>query len=99
MQRPIISVLITSFFFSSCAVATTQPSPGRSASAAVDDTLITEASIRSHMTFLASDALNGRGSGTRDEWIAAEYIGAQLQRIGLEPLADDGGFVQRIEVD
>ena len=51
------------------------------------------------MTFLASDALNGRGSGTRDEWIAAEYIGAHLQRIGLEPLGDNGGFVQRIEVE
>ena len=48
------------------------------------------------MGFLASDALNGRGSGTRDEWIAATYIGAALQRWGIEPLGDDGGFVQRV---
>ncbi len=48
------------------------------------------------MGFLASDALNGRGSGTRDEWIAASYIGSQLQRWGVEPLGDAGGFVQRV---
>ena len=38
---------------------------------------ITEASLRGHMEFLAGDALNGRGSGTRDEWIAAAYIGSR----------------------
>ena len=50
------------------------------------------------MAFLASDALNGRGSGTRDEWIAATYLGSQMQRWGLEPLGDAGGFVQEIEI-
>src|SRR5512134_2998061 len=59
---------------------------------------ITEVSIRSHMQFLASDALNGRGSGTRDEWIAASYLGAQLQQWGLEPLGDSG-FVQEIGIE
>ncbi len=57
---------------------------------------ITEASIRSHMEFLASDALNGRGSGTREEWMAAEYIGSQFSSWGLEPMGDAGGFVQQI---
>jgi aminopeptidase YwaD len=60
---------------------------------------ITEASVRGHMSFLASDALNGRGSGTRDEWIAASYLGAQMQAWGLEPLGDAGSFVQQIEID
>jgi hypothetical protein len=58
---------------------------------------ITEASIRSHMEFLASDAMKGRGSGTEDEWRAATYIGAQMRRWGIEPLGDNGGFVQQIE--
>jgi hypothetical protein len=60
---------------------------------------ITASSVRAHMTFLASDALNGRGSGTRDEWIAAEYLGAQMLQWGLEPLGDDGGFVQKVEIE
>ncbi len=60
---------------------------------------ITEASIRAHMDFLASDALNGRESGTRDEWIAAAYAAAQMRRLGLEPLGDAGGFVQTVSMD
>jgi aminopeptidase YwaD len=51
------------------------------------------------MAFLASDALNGRGSGTRDEWIAASYLGAQMQQWGLEPLGETSGFVQQIEIE
>ena len=60
---------------------------------------ITEASVRSHMEFLASDALNGRGSGTRDEWIAASYLAAQMRRWGLEPLGDDGGYVKAVNLE
>ena len=60
---------------------------------------ITEASIRAHMEFLAGEALNGRGSGTRDEWIAAAYIGSQMRRWGIEPLGDDGGYVQDVHIE
>ena len=59
---------------------------------------VSETSVRAHMEFLASDALNGRGSGTRDEWIAASYIGSHFQRWGLEPLGDNG-FVQEVRVE
>lgn len=43
--------------------------------------------------------MNGRGSGTRDEWIAVTYIASQLLRWELEPLGDDGGYVQTIEIE
>jgi Zn-dependent M28 family amino/carboxypeptidase len=59
----------------------------------------TERSVRGHMEFLASDALNGRGSGTRDEWVAATYIAAHLRRIGLEPLGRDGEYVQDVSIE
>jgi hypothetical protein len=59
---------------------------------------ITEQSIRAHLEFLASDALNGRGSGTRDEWLAATYIASQFRLWGLEPMGDAGGYVQTIEL-
>ena len=61
------------------------------------DLSISEATVRAHMEFLASDALAGRGSGTRDEWLAATYIAAQFKRFGLEPLGDDGGYVKAVE--
>jgi hypothetical protein len=57
---------------------------------------VTEASVRGHMEMLAGDAMHGRGSGTRDEWIAATYIASELRRWGLEPLGDAGGFVQTV---
>jgi peptidase M28-like protein len=60
--------------------------------------VISESSIRAHLEFLASDALNGRGSGTRDEWLAATYVAAHFRAWGLEPMGDGGGFVQTIEV-
>ena len=60
---------------------------------------ISEGSVRSQMEFLASDALNGRGSGTRDEWIAATYIASQMRRWGIEPLGDAGGYVQDVQIE
>src|SRR5262245_27488507 len=40
--------------------------------------------LRAHMTFLADDLLEGRGTGTRGHEIAARYVAAQLEAIGLE---------------
>lgn len=40
------------------------------------------------MEFLASDALQGRGSATQYELIAAQYIAAQLRQFGVEPAGD-----------
>jgi hypothetical protein len=51
------------------------------------------------MEFLASDAMNGRGSGTRDEWIAVTYVASHLRRLGLEPMGDDGGYIQTIRME
>src|SRR3712207_2718202 len=61
--------------------------------------VINETSVRSHMEFLAGDAMNGRGSGTRDEWIAASYIAAQMRKWGIEPLGDDGGYVKTVSLE
>ena len=55
--------------------------------------------VRAHEEFLASDALEGRGSGTRDEWIAATYIGSELREFGVEPATEDGSYVQRVELE
>ena len=49
---------------------------------------IEERNVRAEMGFLASDALQGRGSGTQFEWLAAQYIGSQLQQFGIEPAGE-----------
>jgi hypothetical protein len=49
-------------------------------------------SLRGHLSFIASDALEGRGTPSRGLDLAAEYIAAQFRRAGLEPAGDDGYF-------
>src|SRR5215204_1370884 len=78
-------VILISVISSGCALSRASSSPPAGASQ------VSQASVRAHMEFLAGDALNGRGSGTRDEWIAVTYAAAQTRRLGLEPLGDDGG--------
>ena len=51
--------------------------------------------IRAHMDFLAADAQRGRGSGTPDEWVAATYVGAEMEQYGIAPAGDDGSYIQR----
>jgi len=65
---------------------------------------IREQDIRAELGFLASDAMQGRGSGTVFERIAAEYIGSQFRQFGLEPGGDtdsagNKNFVQRVPVE
>jgi Peptidase family M28 len=50
--------------------------------------IISERNVRAEMGFLASDALQGRGSGTQQEWLAGQYIGSQLQQFGVEPAGE-----------
>ena len=64
---------------------------------------IEERNVRAEMNFLAGDALQGRGSGTVFERIAAEYIGSQFMQFGIEPAGEKDAqgnqtFVQTVEV-
>lgn len=52
--------------------------------------------IRAHVKFLASDLLEGRGTGQRGGDIAAEYIATQFALYGLQPAGDDGTFFQNV---
>lgn len=54
--------------------------------------------VRAHMDFLASDALRGRGSGTHDEWVAATYIGSELEQYGVTPAAENGSYLQDVTI-
>jgi hypothetical protein len=51
--------------------------------------------IRAHEEFLASDAMQGRGSATHDELVAATYVASQLRQYGIQPAGDDGSYIQR----
>lgn len=53
---------------------------------------IEESVMRAHVKFLADDLLEGRGPGARGGLLAAKYIAAQFEALGLEPAADQSYF-------
>src|SRR5436189_2340872 len=64
---------------------------------------VKERNVRAELNFLASDAMQGRGSGTQFERITAEYVGSQFAQFGLEPAGENGwegkpSFVQTVNI-
>jgi Zn-dependent M28 family amino/carboxypeptidase len=53
-----------------------------------------EARMRKDVTFLASDACEGRGVATQGINLAADYIAAEFKKAGLKPAGTDGSYFQ-----
>jgi hypothetical protein len=53
-------------------------------------------SIRAHIRFLADDLLEGRESGTRGYDLAAKYVAATLEAMGLQPAGLEGTYFQNV---
>ncbi len=54
--------------------------------------------VRAHEDFLASDALGGRGSATRDEQIAAEYVASEFLAYGLKTAPGMTSMIQSADL-
>lgn len=83
MSRPVPSILpprLVCVLLLSAATAFVTPARGQDV-----DTLALEA----HARFLAHDLLEGRGTGSAGEGIAALYLESRFRALGLEPLAGD----------
>lgn len=52
--------------------------------------------IRAHTYFLSHDLLEGRGTGRRGGDVAARYLAAQAQALGLRGAVPGGGFLQAV---
>ncbi len=52
----------------------------------------TEAELRRHVEYLASEELEGRLTGTGGERLAADYLAAELEKLGAKPLPGTDGF-------
>ncbi len=53
---------------------------------------ITQDDIREHISYLASDELEGRLAVSRGYELAAAYAAAEFRKYGLEPKGTDGYF-------
>ena len=79
-------------------LAGSRPVPKSTASLAAATAAITEELLRKDVTFLASDDLKGRASGTPGNRKATEYIAAVMAKAGLKPVGDDGTYYQKFKV-
>jgi Zn-dependent M28 family amino/carboxypeptidase len=52
--------------------------------------------IRAAVAYLASDRLEGRGPGTRGEFLATEYLAAEFKKAGLKPIGQRGTYFQPV---
>ncbi|MEO8859821.1 MAG: M20/M25/M40 family metallo-hydrolase [Ginsengibacter sp.] len=55
--------------------------------------------LRDEISFLASDKLEGRRTGTPGEKLAYEYLSVQFKSIGLTPKGDNNSYTQAFEIN
>jgi hypothetical protein len=70
--------------------ATTAPAPDAAAEAAA--AAITADDLRRVVAEIADDRYGGRAPGSAGDKMARDFIAAELERIGFEPGAADGGW-------
>jgi hypothetical protein len=52
--------------------------------------------LKKHLTFIASDELKGRDTGSPELEIAAKYLSAHLESFGYKGLGENGSFLQPV---
>ncbi|MEP0822229.1 MAG: M28 family peptidase [Ignavibacterium sp.] len=55
--------------------------------------------LKAHLTFLASDELEGRETTFRGQKVAAQYIASWFSRLKLKPAGTNGTYFQPFELD
>jgi Zn-dependent M28 family amino/carboxypeptidase len=86
------------------AAACTAPPPATPAASAAADAAgpreeeIRASDLQAHVDMLASDLFEGRAPGTRGGELAARYLAAQLQALGVAPGAPGGSYFQPVPI-
>ena len=55
--------------------------------------------LKKEITYLASDQLQGRRTGTEGEKLAYQYLSSQFKKAGLAPKGDDDSYIQSFQID
>jgi Zn-dependent M28 family amino/carboxypeptidase len=58
--------------------------------------LIDERALRAHIKYLSDDLLEGRGTGARGGELAAKYVAAQFEALGLKGAGPNGSYFQQV---
>jgi hypothetical protein len=59
-------------------------------------TALSAAELRRYLTVFAADSMLGREMGTAGDVKATDYLAAQLQRLGVAPAGEGGGYFQTL---
>ena len=89
MKTKRVSLLLLALLFTTAAAIAQQQSAQLEPSAA---------RLQQHISYLASDALNGRRTGTQGANDAAHYIAGEFARLGLRPAIQKAGPSRRLSV-
>src|SRR5881397_232305 len=81
-----------------CALVTAVLVCSFAALALAQQSFITPQSLRTWLTYLASDELEGRATFSEGLALAGAYIADQLKEAGVKPGGDHGTYFQRVEV-
>jgi hypothetical protein len=79
-------------------VAVSPALAGRAEDPAPRNSSISKEDMKADILFLSSDLLKGRLTGTPEAAIAAEFIKARLERIGLKGAGPGGSFFERFNL-
>lgn len=55
--------------------------------------------LKEEITYLASDKLEGRRTGTEGEKLAYEYLSVQFEKAGLAPKGENNSYIQPFEIN
>jgi hypothetical protein len=83
--------------FGGCAGAQPErpaPTPDRSAPTA--SAALAPANLHAHLTAFAHDSMQGREAGTPGHDRAVEYLARHLERLGVQPAGEEGGYFQSV---
>lgn len=59
---------------------------------------INEEGLRTDLTYLSSDELKGRDTGSKGLEAAADFIAERYETLGLQPVGDEGGYFQHMDL-
>ena len=97
MKKPVIHfgvlIMAAGLLAGSCGRA-----PSNEAAISSASQLIKPEALRAHTEFLADDALEGRGTGTRGHDLAVKYLRAQFAALGFRAGAGDGSYFQKVPI-
>src|ERR1700740_3222002 len=97
MKKPVVMFTLTLFGLAGVLHVTLRTAAqGTAGNKAASSSQINLENIRAHVKFLATDLLEGRGTGQRGGDIAAEYIATQFALDRLQPAGDNGTYFQDV---